>query len=90
MGKSRLAAQVAAQLLPTYADGVWICPLGVLEVGQDVVPTIADTLGLSGVDEGELHGVSPLDLIKTYLHERERCWCWMAASTSLHRAHNWP
>jgi predicted ATPase/transcriptional regulator with XRE-family HTH domain len=67
VGKSRLAAQVAAELLPTYADGVWICPLGALEVGHDVAPSVAHTLGLSGVDEGEL----PLDLIKTYLHERE-------------------
>ena len=67
VGKSRLAAQAAAELLPDYTDGVWICALGALEIGQDIAPAVAITLGLTSNNEDD----APLDLIKNYLHERQ-------------------
>jgi predicted ATPase/class 3 adenylate cyclase len=44
VGKTRLAVQVAAELLPTYADGVWLCELAAI-TDRGVVPeAVADCL----------------------------------------------
>ncbi len=46
IGKTRLAMQVAAELVDTFADGVWFVRLARLVDPGLVVPTIAQTLGL--------------------------------------------
>jgi predicted ATPase/class 3 adenylate cyclase/DNA-binding XRE family transcriptional regulator len=46
IGKTRLAVQVAAELLDECADGVWYVRLSRLVDADLVVPTIAQTLGL--------------------------------------------
>src|SRR5262249_22055162 len=46
VGKTRLALQVAAELVEYYTDGVWFVPLSRLADPALVVPTIARTLGL--------------------------------------------
>jgi predicted ATPase/class 3 adenylate cyclase len=46
IGKTRLAVQVAAELVDTFADGVWFVRLARLVDPGLVLPTIAQTLGL--------------------------------------------
>src|ERR1700719_945729 len=46
IGKTRLGREVARQLLPRFADGVWVAELGLLS-DPDLVPvTVATALGL--------------------------------------------
>ncbi len=49
IGKTRLALQVAAELVDDFADGVWFVSLSRLADPALVVPTIARTLGLREV-----------------------------------------
>jgi non-specific serine/threonine protein kinase len=44
-GKTRLALRVAADLVSTYRDGVWIIDLAPLADGSDVPQTVASVLG---------------------------------------------
>ncbi|HEX9036839.1 MAG TPA: adenylate/guanylate cyclase domain-containing protein [Ktedonobacterales bacterium] len=46
IGKTRLAVQVAAELIEDFADGVWFVRLSRLSDPALVIPTIAQTLGL--------------------------------------------
>jgi predicted ATPase/class 3 adenylate cyclase len=46
IGKTRLALQVAAELINTFPDGIWFVRLSRLTDPALVVPTIAQTLGL--------------------------------------------
>jgi predicted ATPase/DNA-binding SARP family transcriptional activator len=54
-GKTRLAAQVAAELLDDFPDGVFFVSLAPLANPSLVLPTVARTLGVpeSGADVGE-------------------------------------
>ena len=54
-GKTRLAAQVAAELLDAFPDGVFFVSLAPLANPRLVLPTVARTLGVpeSGADVGE-------------------------------------
>ncbi|HEX5690710.1 MAG TPA: helix-turn-helix domain-containing protein, partial [Roseiflexaceae bacterium] len=47
VGKTRLALQVAAELLDTFADGVWLVALAPIGDPTLVVSTIAQTLGVT-------------------------------------------
>jgi class 3 adenylate cyclase len=49
IGKTRLALQVAAEVLEEFADGVWFVRLSRLVDPDLVLPTIAQTLGLREV-----------------------------------------
>jgi predicted ATPase len=46
-GKTRLALQVAAELVPAF-DDVWFVPLAPLKDSDLVVPTVAQTVGATG------------------------------------------
>lgn len=46
MGKTRLALQAAASLAEHYADGVWFVDLSPLSAAAQVVPAIAQALGV--------------------------------------------
>ena len=46
VGKTRLAVQTAAEVLPCYRDGVWICELGPLSDPGQVPDVVADALGV--------------------------------------------
>jgi predicted ATPase/class 3 adenylate cyclase len=50
IGKTRLAVQVAAEVLDDFPDGVWFVRLSRLTDPSLVVPTIAQTLGLKEAD----------------------------------------
>lgn len=65
IGKTRLALQVATDLLADFADGVCFVSLAPVSDPDLVVPTITQTLGLK--DTG---GQPPLDLLKASLSEK--------------------
>jgi predicted ATPase/class 3 adenylate cyclase len=46
VGKTRLAVQTAAELLPRYRDGVWLCELGPLSDSDQVPDVVAAALGV--------------------------------------------
>src|SRR5712692_5670422 len=64
-GKTRLATEVAAQLVGDFADGVWLVDLAPLTDAALVPQTIATTLGLR-----EAPDRSPLDGLTDYLRVR--------------------
>lgn len=47
MGKTRLALEVGAQLLPAYPDGVWFVSLAAVSSASMVANTIAGAVGIS-------------------------------------------
>ncbi len=64
-GKTRLALQVAAELLDDFADGCWFVDLAPLTSADFVVPTIARALRLA------TQGASPiLDRLQAFLASR--------------------
>jgi predicted ATPase len=64
-GKTRLSLQLAAEVLPEYAQGIWLVELAPLTDPALVLPTIASTLGLR-----EMPGVSLEDLVTRYLCDK--------------------
>lgn len=64
-GKTRLAMQVATNLLDHFVDGVYFVSLAPVRDPALTVTTITQTLGLRDV------GTSPLEQLQTYLQERE-------------------
>ncbi len=64
-GKTRLALQIAADVLDTFADGVWFVDLAHLSDPTLVASTIAVTLGVK-----ETAGELLLDILRTYLREK--------------------
>ena len=47
MGKTRLAIQVAAELLPRFPDGAWLCELAPARDAESMVQNVASTLSVS-------------------------------------------
>ncbi len=45
VGKTRLSLQVAAQLLPGFADGAWFCELAAADDNDSMAQVVAATLG---------------------------------------------
>ncbi len=66
VGKTRLALQVAAELLDDFADGVYFVPLSRLFDPALVLPTIARTLGLR-----ELGGRPMATTLAGYLRDKQ-------------------
>ena len=46
VGKTRLAIQIAAELLPRYRDGVWLCELGPSSDAAQVPDVVATAVGV--------------------------------------------
>jgi predicted ATPase/DNA-binding CsgD family transcriptional regulator len=65
IGKTSLALQVARELLIDFIDGVCFIPLAAIRNPELVLPTAVQMLGLR-----EVQAQSPLDHLKTYLHEK--------------------
>jgi predicted ATPase len=65
VGKTRLAVQLAADLQPAFADGVYFVPLDSIRDPALVVTSIAHALGLS-----ELGGRPLFERLTAYLRER--------------------
>jgi predicted ATPase/class 3 adenylate cyclase len=66
MGKTRLALQVAAELVERFADGVFLVPLAPVSEAELVVPAVMQTLLLK-----EAGGPSPLAQLKTALKDKQ-------------------
>jgi predicted ATPase/class 3 adenylate cyclase len=47
VGKTRLAVQVAAELLPGFADGAWLCELAAAVDADTLAQVVAATLGVA-------------------------------------------
>jgi predicted ATPase/class 3 adenylate cyclase len=47
VGKTRLAVQVAAELLPTFAEGAWLCELAAAGDADGLAHVVASTLGVA-------------------------------------------
>ncbi|HEV2238206.1 MAG TPA: helix-turn-helix domain-containing protein, partial [Ktedonobacterales bacterium] len=65
VGKTRLAIQVAAELLDDFADGVWFVRLSRLTDPSLVLPTVAETLGLTEAGDRSL-----AEALRGHLRER--------------------
>ena len=65
-GKTRLAIQVATDLIDSFADGVWWVELAALTDGEQVARTVAQTLGII-----EQPNASALQSIVTSLGEKQ-------------------
>ena len=66
VGKTRLAVQVAAEVLPRFADGAWFAELAAAEDGEAMAQVVATTLGCR-----QHPGLSLADSIVEYLKVRE-------------------
>jgi predicted ATPase len=64
-GKTRLGLQVAAEVLSTFADGVWLVELAPLSEPDQVVPALAGVLELR-----DPSGFPLLDLVTNYLRNK--------------------
>jgi predicted ATPase/class 3 adenylate cyclase len=67
VGKTRLAVQVAAELLDAFADGVWLVDLAPLSDPDLVISTIMQILGLK-----EIGTQPPLEQLQGYLRDKQQ------------------
>lgn len=65
-GKTRLAVEVARDLVGEFKDGVWLVELAPLSDPALVLPAVASTLGVK-----DSAGISLLESLQNYLHSRE-------------------
>ena len=66
VGKTRLALQVGSELLPDYADGVWLCELAPVLEPDDLSDAVAAAVGYAPPQ-----GVSVADGLPRYLERKE-------------------
>jgi predicted ATPase/class 3 adenylate cyclase len=66
VGKTRLAVQVAAEVVPRFADGAWFCELAAVDDGDAMAQVISASLGCV-----QRPGLSLADSIVEYLKVRE-------------------
>lgn len=66
IGKTRLALQVAAEVVDAYRDGVWLAELAAIREPALVVTTVAQALGL-----GEKTGKPPIDSLLAFVRTRQ-------------------
>jgi predicted ATPase/class 3 adenylate cyclase len=65
-GKTRLALQVAASLVPAFADGVWFVPLATIGDGARLAETVAQVLRVS-----DIAGEAIADTLQRWLGDRD-------------------
>jgi predicted ATPase/class 3 adenylate cyclase len=66
VGKTRLAVQVAAEIVPWFVDGAWFCELAAVDDGDAMAQVVAASLGCL-----QRPGVSMAESIVEYLRIRE-------------------
>ena len=67
VGKTRLAVQAAADVLPRFADGAWICDLATASDAEALDQIVATTLGVS-----PRAGVANRDAIAEFLQAKDQ------------------
>lgn len=65
-GKTRLALEAAASLMPEFADGVWLVSLATINDGQRLPGTVAQVLGVS-----DRAGEDIADTLQGWLRNRD-------------------
>ncbi len=70
VGKTRLALEVARELIHDFADGVSFVPLASISDPNLAIPTIAQTFGVKGVAERSF-----LDLLQASLQDKRLLLC---------------
>jgi predicted ATPase/class 3 adenylate cyclase len=65
VGKTRLAMQVAAEVVPRFPDGAWLCELATADDGELMVQVVATTIGCT-----QRPGLSLPESIAEYLKVR--------------------
>lgn len=86
VGKTRLAFQLAADLLPHFPDGVYFVDLAAVTDPSLVVATIAQTLDL-----GEAGTLPLMETLTERTCALESCCCsWTTLSRCWKPAHKWP
>ena len=66
IGKTRLALQVAAEVVDAYRDGVWLAELAAIRDASLVPATVTQSLGIA-----ETTGTSSTEALRTYLKSRQ-------------------
>ncbi|TMG83640.1 MAG: hypothetical protein E6H76_14740 [Betaproteobacteria bacterium] len=66
IGKTRLALQVAAEVIDAYRDGVWLAELGSIRDPSLVPTTVAQALGVP-----ERSGTPPIESLRAHLKSRQ-------------------
>lgn len=66
IGKTRLSLQVASELLPDFADGVFFVPVALVTDPNLVAPVIMQTLGMAQTEQR-----SPLEQLKENIGSRQ-------------------
>jgi predicted ATPase/class 3 adenylate cyclase len=66
VGKTRLALQVAAEVVPTYRHGAWVCELAAVRDPEAVPDAVLATFGLQPRD-----GKSAAELLVEFLRNKE-------------------
>jgi predicted ATPase/class 3 adenylate cyclase/DNA-binding NarL/FixJ family response regulator len=65
-GKTRLAMQVAAELLDSFTDGVWFVDLAPIRDADLVIPAIMQTMGVK--EQGH---ITPLEQLQAHLRDKQ-------------------
>jgi predicted ATPase/class 3 adenylate cyclase len=65
-GKTRLALEVAASLVPAFPDGVWFAALATIHDGTHLVETVSQVLGVS-----DIAGEAIADTLERWLNDRD-------------------
>src|SRR5438876_5872390 len=65
VGKTRVALQVATELLDDFAEGIYFISLAHIDDPALIISTLARTLGFGAIADGEL-----AEQLKTYLREK--------------------
>jgi predicted ATPase/class 3 adenylate cyclase len=65
VGKTRLAIQVATELLDRYSDGVWLCELATVNDPGQVTHAAARAIGLRAVNDNQMQ-----DVLTEYLRRK--------------------
>ncbi len=63
VGKTRLALQLAAEVVPRFADGAWLCELAAASDADTMLQVVAATLGVQARQGGSL-GESIVDALR--------------------------
>lgn len=85
VGKTRLALHVAAELSDDFTDGVFVVALAPVNTPEQVVPAIAQILGI-----GEASDLPFFHYSKPLSKRKSCCCCWTISSRSSKQLWCWP
>ena len=84
VGKTRLALQTAAEVLPRFPDGAWLCELDAVRVPEQVAQMVAGVFKVRARP-----GVTWLESLVGFCEIRPCCWYWTTASICCGRSPAW-